>query len=490
MTKHRASKKSGKTKPVSRHKTPAKPTQKVGLLLLGIIVFIATIAVVITISLLGTDRKSQSSKQLPQSNTSSDTPKKSDQAVFPAKPGLTVEEEIAALKAEELELAETLMKDFLNNENSLMVMGNVLNRHGNTVEAMKFYNRILKINPGRADIYEVVGKIFLEEGKFEEAIGCWRKALDVQSRLTGVHSNIGHALMILGRRDEAIEEFEQEIQISPDSSLAHFLLGQAYLQDKEYEKAGKNYEMAIKINPEHSNAYYGLSIVCAKLGKSDKAEKYLQRFKKLKAELRKGLKGRKVLYNDFVETQKLAALTYIEAGQMYRDVGKLDKAEELLKKAAGLDPENSVCLLELTSLYQKNGRQLKALQMLKKIGEIEPDNAICQFQIAVLSSQLKLFNDAENALRKVITLAPQQSAGYRELAGLYLKTNKKLLQARQLAEKAVALEATAVNYFVLSWACDKNGDTANALSAIKRAVMLEPNNQQYLRFYKLIQQRN
>ena len=175
---------------------------------------------------------------------------------------------------------------------------------------------------------------------------------------------------------------------------------------------------------------------------------------------------------------------------MYRGAGKLYKAQELLKQAAALDPENVSCLLELASLYQENSRPLNALQIYKRISEIEPENAICQFQIGILSLQLKLFDDAEIAFRKVITLAPKQSAGYRELAGLYLKTGKKFPQARQLAEKAVALEATAANYFVLSWACDKNGDTVNALSAIKQAVKLAPGNPQYLRFYNQIQQRN
>jgi tetratricopeptide (TPR) repeat protein len=90
----------------------------------------------------------------------------------------------------------------------------------------------------------------------------------------------------------------------------------------------------------------------------------------------------------------------------------------------------------------------------------------------------------------MITLAPQKSDGYRELARLYLKTGEKLPQARQLAEKAVTLDAIATNYFVLSWACYTNGDTANALPAIKRAIELDPGNQQYLLLYKQIQQRN
>ena len=101
---------------------------------------------------------------------------------------------------------------------------------------------------------------------------------------------------------------------------------------------------------------------------------------------------------------------------MYRDAGKFDQAEELLRQAAGLDPKNVACLLELASLYQKNSQPAKALQIYKKISEVEPENPICYVGIAMLSVQLKRFGDAEKAFRKVIELAQQSSTGNRNLA--------------------------------------------------------------------------
>ena len=168
---------------------------------------------------------------------------------------------------------------------------------------------------------------------------------------------------------------------------------------------------------------------------------------------------------------------------MYRENGKLTKAEELLKQAAGFNPENIVCFLELATLYQVSKQPSKALQMYKKVRDIQPESAVSYLVIGILSAHLKRYDDSEEAFRKLITLAPQKSDGYRELARLYLKTGKKLPQARQLAQKALALEAAATNYFVLSWACYANGDFANALPTIKRAIQLDPDNQQYLPLY-------
>lgn len=413
-----------------------------------------------------------------------------EQVLLPVHKPLRTGQEVLALKEEELELAEKLMRDFPGSEDSLALMGNVQHRHGDAVEAVKFWQKALAINPNRADVYESMGWLSIKKGEFEKAIALYRKALERQPKLPNAHSNIGHALMILGRQDEAMEELEKEIQISPNSSFAYFLLGQAYLQRSEYEKAKQYYETVIKLDPQYANAYYGLATICTHLGDSEKAKVYAEQFRKLKAEQRKDLKGRKLVYDDFVETQKGAALTYIAAGRMYQYDGNGQEAEELLKRAAGLDPENAECFLQLASLYQEQGQLSNALTMHRKISEIQPGNPMCYVNIGMFSVQLNQFDEAEEAFRKVITLTPQRSNGYRYLARLYLSTNSKLAEARRLAEKAVTLEAIAVNYFLLSSACYKNGDMANALSAIKRAVELEPGNSEYRRLYELIQLRN
>ena len=97
--------------------------------------------------------------------------------LLPAKETLRTEKDIAAIKTEEMQLAERLMSDFGANENSLMIMGNVLHRYGDAVQALSFYEKVLKINPNRPDVYNVMGEFSLSEGNFEEAIGYWRKAL-------------------------------------------------------------------------------------------------------------------------------------------------------------------------------------------------------------------------------------------------------------------------------------------------------------------------
>jgi len=402
---------------------------------------------------------------------------------------LAPEQEVAALKKEELELAEGLMRDFPNSIDAGVLMGNVWERHGDAIEALKFWRKVLELDPRRSDVYKSMGWFAMQKGQYEQAIAYWRKALEVAPQMPDIHNSIALALMGLGKQKEAIEELEKDIQISPNSNFSYFMLGQIYLQQKEYEKAKKNYEKAIALLPSYTNAYYGLFTVCTRLNEHDKAQEYIAVFRKLKEEDMKILKDRNDAFEDLVKMRKGAAETYMHAGKMYQDSGNLQRAEELLKKAATLDPKNSLYFMKLASLYQMSGRLSDALEMHKKISEIEPENPTCYLNIGVFSAQLRRFTDAEDAFRKAITLAPESSTGYRELAQLYLKAERKFPQALELAEKAVALEAVAVNYFVLCWASDKNGDTANALKAIERAIQLEPGNLKYKQIYESVRRR-
>lgn len=396
------------------------------------------------------------------------------------------EKKITKLKKEEMELAEGIIRDFPNNANALVLMGNVLERHGEAVQALDHFKRAIKLDANRPSVYESIGWFYLHKGQYKEAITHWRKALVINSKLPGMHNNIARALMGLGRQTEAIDELEKDIRISPHSATSHFLLGQLYLQRKEYEKAREHYEKTIAINPDHTNTYYGLFTLYTRLKDSAKAREYMTTFRKLKTEDMKVLKDRNNAFEDLIKMQKGAAETFMRAGQIYEIKKDMQRVEKLLNKAVTLDPKNTTCLHRLAYVYVRTNRAIDALQVYKKIGNIDPEDTFGHLNIGLLSARLKRFADAEKAFLRVIDLAPEASNGYRELAQLYLKTRKNIPKARMLAEKAVTLEPIAVNYFVLSWACDLNGDSKSGLKAITRAIELEPGNMRYKKIYEHI----
>ncbi|NIP52175.1 MAG: tetratricopeptide repeat protein [Phycisphaerae bacterium] len=426
--------------------------------------------------------------------------KKTDKKGSPPVPGeqpkpptitskLTIEQEIVALKKEELEFAEQLVREFPNSDDALVLIGNVYRKQGNSAEAEKYWKKALALNPARPDVYNGMGWAAFEKGEYEKAIVFWRKALEINPQTPAIHNSIAQTLILLGRYDEVIKEAEEELKISPTSGLSYFLLGQGYLKLKEYDKAKEYYETAIKLEPDYMNAYYGLFRVCSRLKLKDEAGKYLARFKELKAEDAKVLMDRNKAFDDVVVIRKMLAETYSDAEYIYYNKGNLQQAEKLLQRAVSLEPNNTEYLMKLGFLFQSSNRLQDALKMYLKAAEIEPDNMVSRLNAGVVSMQLKQYGNSEKIFREVIKSAPKLSNGYRELAHLYLMTGTNLSEALKLAKTAVALEEAAENYFILSWAYDRNGDVANAGSTLKRAVELEPDNLQYRRMYEQIQKR-
>jgi len=395
---------------------------------------------------------------------------------------------IATLKAEQLALARTLMHEFPNSEMPVVLMGHVHEGTGNNDRAIEFWHKALAMNPQRPDVCNSIATIEMGRGQYEEAIKFWRKALEMVPSTPKLRSDVALALMVLGRQQEAIVELERELEINAKSDLAHFLLGKACLQQQAYEKAKTHFESALRLQPRDSGAYYGLVTVCRRLGQQAEAAQYAAMFKKLKADEHETEKAADKRYDDTIITRRRLADIFVQAGEIYLTAGQLDKAEALLKRAMKCSSGNRTYMMMLASFYKTSERFSEALALYKALAAIEPTNAECTSNIRSLSVKLKQIGVAEAAFSKAVASAPTSSSPYRTLARFYLEKRMKLPRARGLVQKAVALEPTAPNYIVLGWACDSQGDKKGAMAATRRAVELEPNNQDYQRVYEYFKQ--
>jgi tetratricopeptide (TPR) repeat protein len=193
---------------------------------------------------------------------------------------------------------------------------------------------------------------------------------------------------------------------------------------------------------------------------------------------------------DLTSVRESTAVALMNAEKLYRARRDFARAETLLKRAAELDPDNPKCYEKLGSLYNITGRLPEALVQMERMSKVDPANPYCYLNIGKLSTRLKQYDKAENAFRNAIKAAPNLSVGYRELARLYLTGSANLEKALELAKKAVDMEPSAENFFVLSWACDVNGDRPAALKAINEAIRLEPRNPKYRQIHERIKSGN
>ncbi|MDP6634163.1 MAG: tetratricopeptide repeat protein [Phycisphaerae bacterium] len=397
---------------------------------------------------------------------------------------------VAALKKEAIDSAMELMNKHPNRVDPIVLMGGVCSQQGNTAEAVKWWRKALELDPKREDACRSIGEIEAKQGDYEKAEETLRKAVEMDPKAPLAYEALGRTLMKLNRIDQAVSLLLRGTEACPESGRVALRLAQAHLQARAYDKARKSYETAIGMDldlTQFPKAYYGLSTACARLGLRDDAEKYREKFKQAReAHDKAHMDWRRSSYNEADLQRRNVSQTCTHIGGIYMSYGDPREAERFWLRAASLDRRNTQCLTRLAELYSREFKRYKALAICEEIREVEPTNALNYLSIGFLHQQLKQFDKAEDAFKKVIQFAPKRTEGRLALARMYMKTNRMLPQAKELATEAAKLKPTGANYFFLSEACAKCGDTEGRRKALKRAVELEPDNMNYKLAYEMI----
>ncbi len=393
-----------------------------------------------------------------------------------------------AIKEEMLEVASGLVRQFPRDSTAVGLLGMVHNQQGNASEAVVLWKRCLTLNPYRADICNCLATVTLQRGDHDKAIALWRKAIRIDPHMETAYNRLGRALMHVGNSREAIALLQKYVAVNEKADMTHYWLGQAYMQSKEYEKAEKHYLAAIALQPNFYSAYYVLAKTASRQGDTQAAAEYRKQFTRYEAENRQTQDDKRQTYGDTQALRQELARTYTDAGEVYQNHDYMWQAEKHWKKAATVDPANTVCREQLGAFYEKQKpSQQKALEMFGELVELHPERASYYSHLGIIHARSKQFDDAEKAFRKVCELAPENSKGYSSLVQLYLRDGRQLPDITKLAEKVVQLKPTAPNYYFLSSVYQKNNQPDKAQSAIRRALELDLDNPQYGKMQKLVQ---
>ena len=101
----------------------------------------------------------------------------------------------------------------------------------------------------------------------------------------------------------------------------------------------------------------------------------------------------------------------------------------------------------------------------------------------------QLLEDACSIFEKTTAMAPDSVDLYREFAMLHIKTKTEPAKAQKLAQKAVALEESAMSYYVLGLAYAGNSKPKKAVTAYQRALERDPDNMAVKRAYDSLKKR-
>ena len=277
--------------------------------------------------------------------------------------------------------------------------------------------------------------VYYAEHRFTEALALAQKALVLNPRDNTPYALIGDAESEMGDYDKAWTSYAR---LSDPQDRQSTLSGMQYLaQSRESVKSFLTGDSKAAI--EHMRSAVQLS-VDARMPMESIA---WSQFSLGEACLQVGdLAGARAAYSESLKTypeyhRALAGLAKVSAAE-----GKLQDAIELYKRAIAVIPLPAYAAA-LGDVYAKAGNSAEA----KK-----------QYDLVEYIARLNAFN---------------QSVYNRELAVFYADHDVNLPQALTLARKEFEIRHDIYTWDALAWALDKNGQSAQAATAMKDALHLD-----------------
>jgi type IV pilus assembly protein PilF len=160
-----------------------------------------------------------------------------------------------------------------------------------------------------------------------------------------IHTELGAAYYGIGQMAVAVEELKEAIGADPNYAPAHSQLGLVYMILNEDKLAQQSFERALKLDPNDSSANNNYGMFLCQRKREKEAMKYFAA----------------ALKNPLYTTPENA---YTNAGVCAHMQGDDVKAEELLRKALALQPDQSQALYQLADIAFRRGELPAARSLL------------------------------------------------------------------------------------------------------------------------------
>lgn len=294
------------------------------------------------------------------------------------------------------------------------------------------------------------GDTLRSQGKLDAALEAYRKGLEKKPDLVPAHSAIISILLRQGKNDEALKQYEALKAVAPKNPQTLLIGAQFALQKKDYQTAGDFAQQLLKAVPGSPVALELAGNVEFQKGALVQAQDFL--IKALQAN--EGMIGaRRLLTATYLRSgQPGKALETLQpvldkigtdpamlglAGEVYLQNGDLQKAEEMLTKAAKLDPQDTAKRTRLAQTHLAQGRAASAME---ELGQIAAADSGIMADLTLISAHIRK-NEFDKALTAIDALEKKKPNDPLplNLRGLALSAKKDIVGARKSFERALAV---------------------------------------------------
>lgn len=404
--------------------------------------------------------------------------------------GTSPQAQAVALKQEAIDVAKKMVEAYPDESLAYALLGSAYFNLGRSEDATKQLKRCLELNPNQSEAYEVLARAAYEKGSPEDCIRISKEALAHGPPNPELLNRLGRAQIDIGSPQDAVKTLMQAVSLPRSIGESWYLLGQAHLQSGDFPNAKDAFQKAIERVPDHTQAFFGLFTASQRLGQTEDATRFRQKFLQLEESDRRSHTDRSSNEDTLTglpTIRETVARTLMGAAQVQRAHGQIPAVVELLRRASILDPENGAYRANLESIFLQGKAIADGLKLFQGMVEEQPKSGMNHLFVGRFQTRAQDIESAERSYRKVQELSPDRIEGYRALADLYLRGNRELVEATRLARKTIELDPSGSNYHLLALICIKRGDRQGALEAAREAVTRSPGDPKYAQLLKQLE---
>src|ERR1017187_456860 len=308
--------------------------------------------------------------------------------------------------------------------------------------------------PGKSSSqYKQAADLYTRLGQNRQALAELSKARSDKEQAAITEEKRAGLLEKTGRLDEAQRALENLVASRATEDLL-LDLARVAKERGDLPVAMKSLRRASQIEPDREDSYLEFSTICADRGNDALA-----------------LETTEIGLGHVPGSYRLT----VQKGAVLEKLGRLNDAEETLRKAIGIQKDNSIALLSLAVVQAHSGRLAEAEQTLENAVRQSPDNYYMYYFRGTLLSKLASTNSNEaglkdaaiRSLQQAIRLNPDYADSYYQISELYKPTAPTL--AEQSLQKCLRLNPRhSPAEYSLARLYLRNGKTAEGQALLAR----------------------
>jgi Flp pilus assembly protein TadD len=293
--------------------------------------------------------------------------------------------------------------------------------------AIEQYKEVYRLDPTDTESALWLARLYRLRNEHDKAEEVLRSLLKEDPENEAAVEQLTQLLLDEGKSEDAVSLLEGITGRNPSPTLLD-LLGDAYSQNHDLPKAEQAYRKAADLDPSESSHLRGLGQTLLA------EEKYSDAL---------------TVYQKLSDLMPDDADVYLRLGQIYRELNKLDLAEQSLLKARQYEPGSPEVMYNEAMLYEAQGRYDDAIRVLSDaVTGLKSGSTVLPSRrrsLAILYQQLgQLYRDAQNFSAALNTYAELGNLGEEEdrrarilIMDTY-RAEKNLPKALEAGKEAVA----------------------------------------------------